>query len=98
MKVISRTKYELRNLEHRDKPGQVLQFIEKKRDGSGHLQTVTDGTTNAELVRVLLARLDDLPDCDEVEEARKHFEVGLALLQARTARREARAIERKHFA
>ena len=92
MKVINRCKYELRNFVNPEKPGQVLQFIEK-RDGT----TVNDGTTNAELVRVLLARMDDLPSSTEVEEARKHFEVGLAHLQARTARRTARELARKHF-
>jgi hypothetical protein len=92
MKVINRCRYELRNFVNPEKPGQVLQFIEKNRGA-----VVNDGATNAELVRVLLARLDTLPASSEVEEARKHFEVGLAHLQARTARRTARELARKHF-
>jgi hypothetical protein len=92
MKKVNRCRFEVRNLANPDRPGQVLQFIEKNRGA-----VVNDGTTNAELVRVLLARLDDLPSSTEVEEARKHFEVGLAHLQARTARRTARELARKHF-
>ncbi len=100
MKVLQKGyRYELKNLGNPDRPGQVLQFIEKKRT-DGHLALINDGTTNAELARVLLNRLDDLQGkwpSDEVEKARAHFETGLHYLEARTARRTARATERKHF-
>lgn len=91
--------YELRNFGNPDRPGQVLRFIEKKRAGGEGLVIVNDGTTNAEVCRVLIDRLDNLQSrhpSDEVESARQHVETALLLLKARTARRSARAAERRH--
>lgn len=91
--------YELRNFGNPDRPGQVLRFIEKKRTGGDGLVIVNDGTTNAELCRVLIDRLESQQakwPSDEFKSAKQHIETALLLLKARTARRSARAAERRH--
>lgn len=93
--------YELNNFEVVERPGQVLQFIEKAvcadRDGgSARLQTVRDGTTNEELLRVLINRMNYLQakfPCRENAIAITHFETGLLWLEKRTADRKARGVE-----
>lgn len=91
--------YRLNNFGNPDRPGQVLQFIEKRRTGGDGLVLVNDGTTNAEVCRVLIDRLTTLQSrhpSDEVEDALQHVETALLLLKARTARRSARAAVRRH--
>lgn len=102
MKILTEGhKYELDNFEDKSKPGQVLQFIEKKplADGSTVLVTINDGTTNEELLRVLIDRMMSLQakfPCRENAIATTHFETGLLWLEKRTADRLARGVEGKH--
>lgn len=96
-------KYELANFEATDKPGQILQFIEKvPASGTGpELTTVNDGTTNEEVIRVLVDRLNTLQakfPCRENAVALTHLETSLLWLQKRTADRLARGVEGKHVA
>lgn len=94
-------RYELENFEEPGKPGQVLQFIQKElcadRDGcTGRLETIWDGTTNEELLRVLINRMNYLQTkfpCRENAVAITHFETGLLWLEKRTADRKVRGVE-----
>ena len=54
--------YELSNFENKDQQGQILQFIHKepKEEGSTELVTVADGTTNEEVLEVLIDRMNFL--------------------------------------
>jgi hypothetical protein len=97
-------KYELENFEAKDRPGQVIQFIEKTpviesgfRDA--HLKTVNDGTTNEELLRVLIDRLNSMQAkfwCRENGNAITKLEEALMWLEKRTADRRARGVEGRH--
>lgn len=97
-------RYELENFEAKakDSSGQVLQFIERTPVAEGHpeLHTVRDGTTNEELLRVLIDRMHSLQakfPCRENAIATTHFETGLLWLEKRTADRKARGVEGKHI-
>lgn len=101
-------KYELANFEEKDKPGQIIQFIEKeqiiKEPGSdavvNKLVTVNDGTTNEDLLAVLIDRMNSLQakfPCRENAIAITHFETGLLWLEKRTADRKPRGVEGKHL-
>lgn len=90
-------KYALAN--HAD-PGacQIIQFIEKEPDpmNPGGLALVNDGTTNEELLRVLIDRLQFLNQkmpCRENSIAITHCEDALLRLESRTAQRAARGVE-----
>ena len=94
-------KYELENFESKETPGQIIQFIEKTpvSEGSSELKTVNDGTTNEELLRVLIDRMNCMQakfPCRENAIATTHFETGLLWLEKRTADRKARGVEGKH--
>ena len=54
--------YELSNFEKKENPGQILQFIHKepKEEGSTELITISDGTTNEEVLEVLINRMNFL--------------------------------------
>lgn len=96
-------RYELANFEDPSKPGQVIQFIEKTpiAEGSTELRTVHEGTTNEELLRVLIDRMQTMQakfPCRENAIATTHFETGLLWLEKRTADRKARGVEGKHIA
>lgn len=93
--------YELENFENKDQPGQLLQFIEKMpvEKDSAELRTVKDGTTNEEVLRVLIDRLNTLQakfPCRENAIVVTHLEFGLLWLEKRTAERKARGVEGKH--
>lgn len=96
-------RYELANFENPDQQGQIIQFIEKKPDlakGNGVLFTVNDGTTNEELIEVLLNRLAHLQGnfpCRENAIALTHLETALLFLKRRTELRNARGVEGKHL-
>jgi len=95
-------RYELENFEDKDKPGQVLQFIKKTpfTEGSPELLTVNDGTTNVEVIRVLVDRLNSLQakfPCRENAIATTHLETALLWLEFRTKTRIARGVEGKHL-
>jgi len=95
-------KYELANFEQKDEPGQVLQFIEKiPGPVEGSLQTEHDGTTNEEVLTMLVNRLNSLQakfPCRENAIATTHIETALLWLEKRTADRKARGVEGKHIA
>lgn len=95
-------KYELENFENKDQPGQVLQFIEKTpvAESSTELKTVNDGTTNEEVLEVLINRLTFLQEkfpCEENAEALAHLDDALGWLYSRTSDRKARGVEGKQF-
>lgn len=94
--------YELENFEKKDQQGQMLQFIEKV---SGYdptaLVTVNDGTTNEEVLRVLIDRLRTLSlkfPCRENSIASTKLEEALMWLEKGTANRVKRGVEGKHLA
>lgn len=96
--------YELANFESKE-TSQVLQFIHKEPDPldptPGALRTVADGTTNEEVLAVLIDRLkfqNNKFPCRENEIAvTKLFEAAM-WLDKRTADRKARNVEGKHLA
>lgn len=87
-------KYELSNLE---KGSQVIQFIEKVPDGdSPNLITVNDGTTNEELLEVLIDRMQFLQQahsCRENALVITKLEEALMWLNKRTEDRKKRKVE-----
>ena len=93
--------YELANFENKDAPGQKLQFIQKVQSPSGptgQLDTVSDGTTNEEVLRVLINRLEFLESkfsCPENVAALCHLHDALYALQSRTYERQQRNVEGK---
>lgn len=106
MKIITPGhKYELENHEQPvGVPNQTLQFIEKAPAGEGFppgsLITVNEGTTNEELLKVLIDRLGSMQakfPCRENAIATTHIETALLWLEKRTADRKARGVEGKHL-
>ena len=94
-------KYELASFE--GGPAQSLQFIEKvpTSEGSKELRTVNDGTTNEEVLRVLIDRLNCLQGkfpCRENAIVITKLEEALLWLNHRTAQRQARGVEGKNAA
>lgn len=92
-------KYELENfLGLPGVPEQTLQFIEKKpeSEGSTTLVPVNDGTTNEEVLAVLIDRMQYLQGkfpCRENALVITKLEESLMWLNKRTADRKARAVE-----
>jgi hypothetical protein len=86
-------KYELDNFEHpHEQTNQRLQFIEK----DAAMVTINDGTTNEEVLEMLIDRLRYLSDrlpCRETSIAITKCEEALLWLHKRTADREARGVE-----
>ena len=94
-------KYELASFE--GGPAQTLQFIEKvpKAEGSTELRTLNDGTTNEEVLSVLINRLNYLNGkfpCPENVVAITKLEETLEVLERRTADRRTRNVEGKQIA
>ena len=90
--------YELEYFDDKHLPGQLLQFIEKVpvTPGSEKLRTVNDGTTNEELLAVLIDRLKYLGakvPSRETSIAETKCEEALLWLEKRTAERKARQVE-----
>jgi len=91
-------KYLAENFENKEK-GQLIQFIEKIPSENSGLITLNDGTTNEELLKVLLDRMNYLDDkfpCEENKEAIKSMQQALNWLDLRTAKRTARGVEGTH--
>src|SRR5215471_8125389 len=90
-------KYALKNFEN-GLEEQVLQFIEKKPvfTSAGKLETVNDGTTNEEVLAMLIDRLrflgEKLPSRENSIAITK-CEEALLWLNKRTADRKARSVE-----
>lgn len=104
MKVITKGhKYELDHFENFGLPGvpvQTLQFIEKvpESEGSSTLKTVNDGTTNEEVIAMLIDRMQYLQGkfpCRENAIVITKLEESLMWLNKRTADRKARNVEGK---
>jgi hypothetical protein len=101
MKIITPGhRYVLANHEAPNSPEQTLQFIEKRpvTEGASELVTVNDGTTNEEVLRVLIDRLSSMNakfPCRENAIATTHIETALLWLEKRTADRKARGVEGK---
>lgn len=110
MKVLRQGhKYELANFENKEKEGQLLQFIEKDTDPSGigvgddgvTLYTMYDGTTNEEVLEMLIDRMKYLQakfPCKENACCITHLEEGLMWLEKRTRDRMKRGVEGKNLA
>lgn len=82
---------------------QELKFINKKpaSEGSSDLVTVHDGTTNEEVLKMLLHRCGELNKkfpCRENSIAITKMEEALMWFERRTANRQARGVEGKHSA
>ena len=95
--------YELSNFENKDQQGQILQFIHKepKEESSTELITVTDGTTNEEVLEVLIDRMEFLNNkfpCKENELVINYLDLALFQLNERTRKRTERNVEGKHSA
>ena len=95
-------RYELAPFENKDGPGQVLQFIEKEPDphGSEALVTVHDGTTNEEVLKMLIDRCQSLYDkfpSDETASTISHLKSALYAQQSRTYDRQQRNVGGKYL-
>ena len=90
--------YELANFENKEAKGQEIQFIEKGNlsDNSISLVTINDGTTNEEVIEVLIDRLQYLNGkfpCRENSIAITKLEEALMWLNKRTEDRLKRNVE-----
>lgn len=108
MKVLTEGhKYLLANFENQQNPAQTLQFIQKEPAtdievaGTGVLVTIADGTTNEEVLEMLIDRMKYLQakfPCKENACCITHLEEGLMWLEKRTRDRVKRGVEGKHQA
>ena len=94
--------YELSNFEKKDEKGQTLQFIHKepKQEGSTELETISDGTTNEEVLEVLIDRMEFLQKkfpCKENACCITHLQEALMWLEKRTNDRIKRNVEGKQL-
>lgn len=94
-------RYELENFENKDQQGQIIQFIEKvPGEEPGSLITVNDGTTNEEVIEMLVDRINYLQSkfpCRENAIAITKLEEALMWLNKRTQDRIKRGVEGKHI-
>jgi hypothetical protein len=95
-------KYELSNFENKEEQGQALQFIQKEpiTEGSTELKTIADGTTNEELIEMLLNRMNYLQSkfpCRENAIAITKLNEALLWLNKRTSDRIKRNVEGKQI-
>lgn len=100
--LVSGHKYELANFENKEFPGQILQFIHKEPSTEDNtvLITVSDGTTNEEVIEALIARISYLQGkfpCKENACSITHLEEALMWLEKRTKDRLKRNVEGKHL-
>jgi len=90
--------YELSNFENGDSEGQKLQFIHKEpiEEGSTELKTAANGTTNEEVLSVLINRMQYLQSkfpCRENAIVITKLEESLMWLNKRTQDRVNRNVE-----
>lgn len=95
-------RYIAENFENTEE-GQLIQFIQKEpvSEGSTELKTIIDGTTNEELLEVLINRMQYLQGkfpCRENEIAITKLEESLMWLNKRTSDRQKRNVEGKQIA
>jgi len=107
MKVITPGhRYELAHFEVPDQEGQVLQFIEKVHVKAGRgikgsparLVTKWNGTTNEEVLKMLIDRMQYLYDkfpSEETATSISHLKSALYAQQSRTYERQQRGVEGK---
>lgn len=101
MKVLTEGhKYQLKGFEDPENT-QEIQFIEKKPVGdSGELVTINDGTTNEDLLEVLINRMQYLQNkfpCRENSIVITNLEESLMWLNKRTEDRKKRNVEGKNL-
>jgi hypothetical protein len=90
-------------LDHFESDGvETLQFVEKEpvSEGSTELRTVNDGTTNEEVLAVLIDRIRYLQNrfpCRENALAITKLEEALMWLEIRTSDRKSRGVEGKQI-
>lgn len=94
-------KYILQNFENPNN-GQTIQFIEKaqSKEESPRLETVNDGTTNEEVLKMLIDRMQSLYNKFPSEETAcsiSHLKSALYAQQSRTYERSQRGVEGKHL-
>ncbi len=99
--IIPGHRYSLENFDDKSGVGQSLQFIQKSpvTEGGTELKTINDGTTNEELLRVLIDRMQFLQSkfpCRENAIVVTKLEESLMWLEKRTADRQSRGVEGKH--
>jgi hypothetical protein len=102
MKVLTEGhKYQLSGFENAENT-QEIQFIEKTPiEGTTELKTVKDGTTNEEILEVLIDRMNYLQGkfpCRENAIVITKLQESLMWLEKRTADRKKRNVEGKHLA
>lgn len=95
--------YQMANFDKINEVGQNIQFIEKapSPDVESGLITVNDGTTNEEVLEVLIDRMQYLQSkfpCRENSIVITKLEESLMWLNKRTADRIKRNVEGKHIA
>ena len=97
-------KYEVANFENKEAQGQTIQFIEKVLDNQseipGTLRTLNDGTTNEELIEVLIDRISYLQakfPCKENACAITKLQEANFWLRERTRLRVAQNVEGKNL-
>lgn len=94
-------KYELKGFENPQNV-QEIQFIEKiPVEGTTDLQTLNDGTTNEEILEMLIDRMKYLQGkfpCKENAMVITKLEESLMWLEKRTSDRKKRNVEGKHIA
>jgi len=93
--------YVLDGFENAVEGSQYLQFIDKEpvKPDSTELVTISDGTTNEEVLEVLIDRMKYLQakfPCRENAIAITNLEQALMWLEKRTADRQKRGVEGKH--
>lgn len=104
MKVLTEGhRYEAENFDKLTETGQIIQFIKKHpaADDPKILETVNDGTTNEELIEILIDRLQYLNKkfpCRENSVALTKLDEALLWLNKRTADRIKRSVEGKNIA
>lgn len=92
--------YELGNFENKEQKGQTIQFIQKEpiTEGSTELKTIADGTTNEEVLAMLIDRMSYLQSkfpCRENAIVITKLEESLMWLNKRTSDRIKRGVEGK---
>jgi len=95
-------KYLLANFENQSNPAQTIQFIEKQptSESSTELKTINDGTTNEEVLAMLINRMSYLQSkfpCRENALVITKLEESLMWLNKRTEDRKKRNVEGKQL-
>lgn len=100
MKIITEGHRYLADCFENKAEGVLIQFIEKRVDAENELITVNDGTTNEELLRILLDRMSYLQSkfpCRENAIVITKLDEALLWLEKRTRDRVERGVEGKHL-